>query len=39
MVEIVEKDGNTYYICDICGLAYEEQVWAQKCEQACACST
>ena len=35
MVKEISKDGNTYYLCGICILAYRERHQAEECEKAC----
>jgi len=35
MVKEVRKDDKILYICEECGLAYRERVWAEKCEKFC----
>jgi hypothetical protein len=31
-----EKSGDRiFYTCEVCNLAYEERVWAEKCEEFC----
>jgi len=35
MVKEVKKEGLTFYICEECGLAYKERIWAEKCEKFC----
>ena len=35
MVKEIEKNGKTYYQCEICMFYYEEKEWAQKCEDYC----
>lgn len=35
MVKEIEKDGKTLYICEECGMAYEETEWAEKCQAWC----
>lgn len=27
--------GRILYFCEACGLAYEERIWAEKCEDFC----
>lgn len=36
MVTAKVKDSKRYYICDECGFAYEDKVWAEKCQDYCA---
>ena len=36
MVTKKEQDGNVYYICSLCGVAYAEKEWAKKCTEWCA---
>ena len=42
MVKEIRKNGETLYICDECGFAYEQEEWAQKyrlwCEQHQGCN-
>ncbi|MBI4286467.1 MAG: hypothetical protein HY670_11310 [Chloroflexi bacterium] len=35
MVKEIEKQGKTLYVCEECGLAYEDKHWAEKCQQWC----
>jgi hypothetical protein len=35
MVEKEVKEDETYYRCSSCGLAYEDEEWALKCEAWC----
>ena len=35
MVREMKKKGKTFYTCEVCGLAYEERIWAEKCEDFC----
>lgn len=35
MVKEVEKNGKTYYQCEICEFYYEERKWAEQCEEFC----
>ncbi len=35
MVKEVTKDGKILYVCEECGFAYEEKIWAEKCEKFC----
>ena len=35
MVKEIKQDGNTLYVCEECGMAYEEKEWAQKCQEWC----
>jgi predicted ATP-dependent serine protease len=35
MVKEVEKKGKVLFICEECGLAYEQKEWAEKCQQWC----
>ncbi len=35
MVKETKKNGKTLYICEECGVAYEEKEWAEKCQQWC----
>ena len=35
MIEEIKKDSQTIYVCEICGLAYEEKECAEKCQQWC----
>jgi len=35
MVYIIEVDGFKYYACSICGLIYESEKTASKCEEFC----
>jgi hypothetical protein len=31
----VQNDGKQSFICEICGLIYEDRFWAEKCEKYC----
>ncbi|OGB90112.1 hypothetical protein A2625_04795 [candidate division WOR-1 bacterium RIFCSPHIGHO2_01_FULL_53_15] len=35
MVKKIELAGKKYFECPICGLDYEEEEWAEKCEAWC----
>lgn len=35
MVKEVKQNNRTVYVCEACGLAYEEKEWAEKCQQWC----
>jgi len=35
MVEEIEKNKQTYYVCPRCKLTYEDKSWAEKCETWC----
>jgi len=35
MVKEIKKNGKALYICEQCGLAYEQKEWAEKCQQWC----
>ena len=35
MVKEVKDKGKTLYICEACGLAYDEKYWAEKCQNWC----
>jgi len=35
MVQELQKNGTTYYICEACGFAYKEKELAEKCQQWC----
>ena len=35
MVKEIKRDGKTLYVCEVCGLAYEEKEWAAKCQSWC----
>jgi hypothetical protein len=35
MIKKVEKKGKVLFICEECGLAYEQKEWAEKCQQWC----
>jgi hypothetical protein len=36
MVKEVKGLDRTLYVCEVCGLNYEERMWAEKCEDFCA---
>lgn len=29
------KDDKKYFVCEICGFSYEENEWAQRCQNWC----
>lgn len=35
MVKEVRKNDKTLYACEECGFAYEQEEWAQKCQEWC----
>lgn len=35
MKETITVEGNRHYECGLCGFAYEEKEWAEKCEAWC----
>ena len=35
MVREIKKKDKTLFICEECGLAYEQKEWAEKCQQWC----
>ncbi|MFC2067990.1 hypothetical protein ACFLTP_03145 [Chloroflexota bacterium] len=35
MVKEIKQGAKTLYKCDVCGLAYEEKEWAEKCQSWC----
>lgn len=35
MVKETVKNGNTLYVCEECGMAYQEKEWAEKCQAWC----
>jgi hypothetical protein len=35
MVRVAKSEGKTVFICEECGLAYEQKEWAEKCQQWC----
>ena len=35
MVKELRKNGETLYICEVCGLAYKEKELAEKCQSWC----
>ncbi len=35
MVKEVKKDGSILYICEECGVAYEQREWVEKCQTWC----
>ena len=32
----LKRQGKTYYVCPVCGMAYLDREWAQKCRDFCA---
>jgi len=35
MVKEIKKGKKTIFVCEACGFAYEEKLWAEKCQQWC----
>jgi len=35
MVKEIKKGSQRMYVCEACGLAYEEREWAEKCQKWC----
>jgi len=35
MVNEIERDNRTYYVCPTCKLTYEDKSWAKKCDTWC----
>lgn len=35
MVREEKSKGDSHYFCQICGMAYEEEEWAVRCEEWC----
>ncbi len=35
MVKEIVRNDRRYYVCEECGFAYEDRVWAEKCEDFC----
>ncbi len=35
MVKEVKSGDRVFYTCEVCNLAYEERVWAERCEEFC----
>jgi len=35
LVKKHEQKGKTYYICELCNVAYAEEKWAKKCTEWC----
>jgi rubrerythrin len=35
MVKKTKRNGQTLYICEQCGFAYEQKEWAEKCQKWC----
>ncbi len=35
MVKKVKKNDEVLYVCEVCGLAYAEKKWAEKCQEWC----
>ena len=35
MVREKFRNGRKLYICKVCGLAYKERIWAEKCQDFC----
>jgi len=36
MVKGLKRQGKTYYLCPVCGIAYLDREWAEKCQDFCA---
>lgn len=36
MVKEIAKEDKKYYVCEECGLTYQEKEWAEKCQAWCA---
>ncbi|MBI2832731.1 MAG: hypothetical protein HYX79_10795 [Chloroflexi bacterium] len=35
MVKEIARKGRTLSLCEVCGFAYEEREWAEKCQKWC----
>ncbi len=35
MAKEIKQGTKTLYVCEMCGLAYEEKEWAEKCQSWC----
>ncbi len=35
MAKEVQRQNQTFYICEACGFAYHEERWAQACDEFC----
>ena len=35
MVKEIKQGAKILYVCEVCGLAYEEREWAEKCQSWC----
>lgn len=35
MVREIRKNGETLYVCEVCGFKYKEKHWAEKCQDYC----
>lgn len=35
MVRKLKRENKVLYMCEECGLVYEERIWAEKCEEFC----
>ena len=35
MVHEIRKNGESLYVCEVCGFAYKEKFWAVKCQDFC----
>ena len=35
MVKEIKGRGKTLYICEVCGMAYDEKKWAEECQKWC----
>ena len=35
MVKEIKQGSKILYVCEMCGLAYEEREWAEKCQSWC----
>ncbi len=35
MATELQRNGTTYYVCDVCGFAYKQRELAEKCQSWC----
>ena len=35
MAKEIRKNGKLYYLCEVCGIAYEQKEWADRCQEWC----
>jgi hypothetical protein len=35
VVKKLERNGKSYYVCELCNVAFAEEKWAKKCTEWC----